>query len=99
MRTGPIIELHVAKFFLHMCARKLQYGCPADNVNGEFEQYAALLLVASRMQIAVVRSQVGHPVNQPGVRVKIEDDRFARSGQAVDFPAGKQCGCSSADCM
>lgn len=101
MRAGPIIELHAAKFFLRMCALKLQYRYPADNVDGEFERYVdvALLLVASHMQIAVVRTQVGHPVNKPGVTVKIEDDRFSFSGQAADYPVGKPCGRSSADCI
>ena len=62
-----------------------------NNIDGKREWYVdvVLPLVASHVNILVVRLQVGHPADSPGVTVEIEDHRLVHRQQVVELPVGK----------
>src|SRR5689334_23399158 len=55
-----------------------------QNDHVEWGRGRSLFLVSSDMQIFVVGSPVGQPVDQPGISVECEDDRFVLREERIE---------------
>lgn len=91
--------------FLDVRSRYLQFRNAIDSVDyqaetvhlvadREFERGIdiPLLLVAADMEIIVVRAPVRQLVNQPGVSMEIENDRFVDREEGVEVPVCESVG-------
>ena len=96
MRVATTVNLHILEFLLGMRTGCTQLGYSVYHiygqseavclvVNGQFHRSidVAPFLVAPDMQMLVVRPVVGEPVDQPGIAMEVENDRFVDSKQTV----------------
>jgi hypothetical protein len=95
----------VADELLEISRAMTERGHPIDHVGRQVEAVqviehrhverrsrGAFLFVAAQVQVLVVGAAVGQPVNQPGIAVVGEDNRFVGGEQGVEFPVREPAG-------
>jgi len=104
-RIVPAGDLFVQELFPRVCPDSLEFRNSFDGIHGQTEAIdfifdgqlqrrvdVALFLVAADVHVAVVRAAVRQSVDQPGIAVKIEDDRFVDSKQLIKISIGQAVG-------
>jgi len=99
------VDLHIAQNFFGVGAGHLQCGYPIDNVDGQAKTIDLVLdgqierrvdvssfLVPAHVQVFVIGASVGQAVDQPGIAVEVENDRFVFREQAVEVPVREAVG-------
>ncbi len=72
--------------------------CQAEAIrlvfDGQFQRRVdvPLLLVPTHMNVVLARPPICKPVNQPWIRMKVEDDRFVRCEDGFEFPVRQTVG-------
>ena len=90
--------LHVPELFLCVGAGSLEPGYAVYGVDSQGEAVylifdsqfergvdVAALLIAAHVQVPVVCSVVAKPVDQPGITMEVEDDRFVDGEETVEI--------------
>ena len=83
------VDLHIAQDFFGVGAGHLQCGHPVNDVDRQTETIdlvqdrqierrvdVSFFLVTAHVQVLVIGTLVGQAVDQPGIAVEVEDDRF-----------------------
>ncbi len=96
MRILATSDLHVPELLLGMCTYCLKFRYPIDDVDRQrvsidfildrqFHRRVdvAAFLISANVKVPVIGPVIGEPVNQPGIAVEVEDDRFVDSKQAI----------------